>query len=46
MASAFELETHLLIIKEQKWFPEKTVNDLLEMIIEEQRMLNAFVNKL
>jgi four helix bundle protein len=46
LASAFELETHLLIIKEQKWFPEKTVNDLLEMIIEEQRMLNAFINKL
>jgi len=46
LGSAFELETHLLIIREQKWFPEEMINELLERVTEEQRMVNSFMNKL
>jgi four helix bundle protein len=46
VASAFELETHLLIVQEQKWFPEKTMDELLAKVIEEQKMLSAFINRI
>ena len=46
LASAFELETHLLIINGQNWFPEGTIRELLNIVGEEQKMLSAFINRI
>ena len=46
LGSAFELETHLLIIQHQEWFAKDTVESLLALTIEEQRMLTSFINRL
>jgi four helix bundle protein len=46
LGSAFELETHLLIIQQQSWFPEDKMDSLLALTIEEQKMLTTFINKL
>jgi four helix bundle protein len=45
-ASAFELETHLLIVEDQKWFPDQTIGDLLAKVTEEQKMLSVFINRI
>jgi four helix bundle protein len=45
LGSSFELETHFLIIKKRKWLSENLINDLLELIEKEQRMLQAFIKK-
>lgn len=45
LGSAFELETHFLIIKKRKWLDEVVISDLMEMIEKEQRMLQAFIKK-
>lgn len=46
LGSDFELETHLLMIQQQEWFPKDTVETLLALTIEEQRMLTSFINRL
>ena len=46
LGSAFELETHLLIIQQQSWFPEDKMDSLLALTSEEQKMLTTFINKL
>ncbi len=46
LGSAFELETHLLIIQQQRWFPKDKMESLLALTIEEQKMLATFINKL
>ena len=46
LGSAFELETHLLIVQQQRWFPEGEVEALLALTIEEQKMLTTFINRL
>jgi four helix bundle protein len=46
LGSAFELETHLLIIQQQGWAPTAVVEPLLALTIEEQKMLTSFINKL
>jgi four helix bundle protein len=46
LGSAFELETHLLIIQQQRWFPVDKVETLLALTIEEQKMLATFINRL
>jgi four helix bundle protein len=46
LGSAFELETHLLIIQQQGWFPKNNVETLLSLTIEEQKMLTTFINRL
>lgn len=49
LGSAFELETHLLIVQ-QRWFPSDTVDTLLALIPivigKEQKMLTTFINRL
>jgi len=44
--SAFELENHLLIVQQQRWFPEDKMDSLLALTSEEQKMLTTFINKL
>ena len=46
LGSAFELETQLLMVNEQKWFPEEKINELLSMVTEEQKMLSSLISKL
>jgi four helix bundle protein len=46
LGSSFELETNLLIVQEQGWFPDEVISELLTMTIEEQRMLSAFIKRL
>jgi four helix bundle protein len=46
LASAYELETHLLIIEQRKWFPETVQIELIELVAEEQKMLTKFIGKL
>ena len=46
LGSAFELETHLLIIQQQSWFPEDKMESLLALTSEVQKMLTTFINKL
>ena len=46
LGSALELETHLLIVKMQKWFPDDVVDGLLARVVEEQRMVSSFVRRL
>ncbi len=43
--SAFELETHLLIVQNRKWVDEKMIIDLLDVIKMEQKMLAKFIDK-
>ena len=46
LGSAFELETHLLIVQWRKWVEEGKVSELLVMINNEQKMLASFIDKL
>lgn len=44
--SAFELETHSLIVQQRKWTDEQLIEELLNMIRREQSMLSKFIEKL
>lgn len=44
--SAFELETHALVVQRRKWIDEKMISELLEEIRTEQRMISKFIDKL
>lgn len=46
LGSAFELETHLLIVQRLGWLTNEIVDELLKMITEVQKMLTAFITKL
>jgi four helix bundle protein len=46
LGSSFELETQLLIAKAVNYGDEKTTNEILSNIDQEQKMLISFINKL
>lgn len=46
LGSAFELETHSLVVQRRKWVAEKLIQELLEMIVREQKMLTKFIERL
>ena len=46
LGSAFELETHLLIIKKRNWVEVKLIDELIEMVRREQKMIDGFIDKL
>lgn len=46
LGSAFELETQTLTLQRRKWAPTEQVEELLQAIDEEQRMLAGFMSKL
>ena len=46
LGSSFELETHLLIVQQQRWLPEDKVEAILALTIQEQKMLTTFIAKL
>lgn len=45
LGSAFELETQLLIVQEQKWVSGNELNEAIDMVLSEQRMLFSFMQK-
>ena len=45
-ASAFELETQLLIAREVKYGDNVLVESTLEMLAEEEKMITSFINTL
>lgn len=46
LASAYELETHALIVKDRKWISDEVVNELLGVIEQEQKMITKFIDRL
>lgn len=46
LGSAFEVETLLIVVQRRKWLSEKELKGSLEIVSEEQKMLQAFINKL
>ena len=46
LGSAFELETHLLIVKNRKWVEALEIEELIEKVRREQKMIDSFIDKL
>lgn len=46
LGSAYELETQSLVIKSQGWAPANLIDDLLDQVEQEQRMISKFMEKL
>jgi four helix bundle protein len=46
LASAFELETHLIIVKQRGWFPTEKIEELLTLTTSEQKMTTKFIDKI
>ena len=46
LGSAFELETQLLCIKKLELVPYNQINEILNTLNEEQKMINSFMKKL
>lgn len=44
--SAFELETHVLVVQRRRWIDEKLILELLEAVRTEQKMISKFIDKL
>jgi four helix bundle protein len=44
--SAFELETHALIVSRRNWVREELISELVEMVRQEQKMISKFIDKL
>lgn len=44
--SAFELETHTLVVSRRKWVSAELINELLDMVRQEQKMISKFIDKL
>jgi four helix bundle protein len=46
LGSAYELETHSLVVRNRKWVNDELMESLLVLIEEEQRMISGFIDKL
>ncbi len=46
MGSLFELETQLIIIQELCFIPEAKINEVIELVHKEQKMINNLITKL
>jgi four helix bundle protein len=46
LGSAFEVETLLIVIQRRKWVEEQLLGELMDWVKEEQKMLQAFINRL
>jgi four helix bundle protein len=46
LASAFELETVLLIIERLKLIENEVIQKVMVILLREQRMINGFINKI
>jgi four helix bundle protein len=46
LGSAFELETQALVVQKRKWVEDAVMNELIESVRREQRMISKFIEKL
>jgi four helix bundle protein len=46
LGSSYELETHMLIVEKMNWVEGQRLSKILNLIMEEQRMLSSFLDKL
>jgi four helix bundle protein len=46
LGSAFELETHLLVVQNRKWVSDELLHELLMLVEKEQKMITKFIDKL
>lgn len=46
LGSCFELETQLLIIQQRNWFPAEVLDELVDLTLEEQKMMTSFIDRL
>jgi four helix bundle protein len=46
LGSSFELETQLIVVQRRKWAEEETIEELLDLIKQEQKMISKFIDKL
>lgn len=46
LGSAFELETHLIIVRNRRWVEERLIDKLIEKVLREQKMIDSFIDKL
>ena len=44
--SAFELETHSLVVQRRKWVSEELIVELIALVQKEQKMISRFMEKL
>jgi four helix bundle protein len=45
-ASSYELETQSLIVQNRNWVAKDLIDELLELLKEEQKMISGFMDKL
>jgi len=46
LGSAFELETHSLVVQNRKWIADELISELLVLLEKEQKMISRFIEKL
>jgi four helix bundle protein len=46
LGSAFELETHSLVVQNRKWVADELISELLVLLEKEQKMISRFIEKL
>ncbi len=46
LASAFELETHALVVQRRRWVKEEKIMELITLVEQEQKMITKFIEKL
>src|SRR5438105_906273 len=46
LGSAFELETQTIAVQKRKWVEEKLIEEVLELLRREQKMIVGFIEKL
>jgi four helix bundle protein len=46
LGSAFELETHLLIVQQRRWVSDSKIAEALGLVVREQQLLSKFIKRL
>jgi four helix bundle protein len=46
LGSSFELETQLIVVRKRKWPMEQKIDELLDLVHREQKMISKFIDKL
>ncbi len=46
LGSAYELESQLILLSEAGKLPAKKVSELLQILVEEEKQISSFINKL
>ena len=46
LGSAYELESQLILLSEAGKLPAKKVSELVQILVEEEKQISSFINKL